>query len=151
MTSQLKPKPTARWQAKLLLLSLLSGATAVAAPSKGLKVAEALGHRHHGWVKAAPDIDAFPVNGDGTVSVIVQFKKGADHGAAFALSARLKRHLNIVNAEAVDVPFWLLDRLLQHPQVAYVTPNRRNTAKWNDAPPPVTAVEARQHYHVDRT
>src|SRR5215470_16571914 len=146
-----KPKPTVRWQVGLLLLSLLSGVTAVAAPKQAFKVADAIGHGHKGWSKAGPDLDAFPVNDDGTVSVIVQFKKGADHGAAFALSARLQRHLNIVNAEAVDVPFWLLDELLQHPQVAYVTPNRRSRAKWDDAPPPVNATDARQNYLVDGT
>src|SRR5262249_37330829 len=148
---QLKPRSTARWQAGLLLLSLLSGATVVAAPNAAFKVADAIGHGHQGWSTAGPDLDAFPVNADGTVSVIVQFKKGADHGAAFALSAQLKRHLNLVNAEAVDVPFWLLDEILQHPQVAYVTPNRQNKAKWNDAPPPVNAVDARQNYLVDGT
>src|SRR5215469_458621 len=151
MKPQIKPARSARWQAKWLVLSLLSGATALAAPNNSLKVADAVGHGHQGWSKAAPDIDAFPVNSDGTVSVIVQFSKGADHGPAVALSARLNRHLNIVNAEAVDVPVWLLDRLLQQPQVAYVTPNRRNQAKWDDAPPPVNAVEARQNYSVDGT
>jgi len=149
MKAQVRPERTAGWQAGLLALSLLSSAMAVAAPNHALKVADALGHTHRGWSKAAPDIDAFPVNPDGTVSVIVQFNKGEDHGVGLALAKRVKRHLNIVNAEALDIPVGLLEQLVRHPQIAYVTPNRRNTAKWDDAAPAVNAPSARQNYGVD--
>lgn len=110
MESQVKPERAARSRLSLLVLSLLSSAIALAAPAKPAKVADALGHRHQGWLKAAPDIDAFPVSPDGTVPVIIQFKRAADHSAVFELATRLKRHLAIVNGEAPISQFgpWMI-------------------------------------------
>jgi len=101
--------------------------------------------------KASPDIDNFPVNPDGTVSVIIQFNPGATHGNALKFAARLHRHLGVVNGEAVDIPVKILDKLLAHPDVAYVTPDRKNKPMWDNAPPPVNAPQARSSYGVDGT
>jgi serine protease AprX len=108
------------------------------------------GKSKHG-PKSAPDIDNFPVNADGTVSVIIQFRAGADHGNAMKFAKRLTKHLGLVNGEAVDIPVKLLDQLLERPEVAYVTPDRKNKPAWDDAPQPVNDAIARQNYGVDGT
>jgi serine protease AprX len=91
------------------------------------------------------------VNVDGTVSVIIQFRAGTDHGNAMKFAKRLKKHLGVVNGEAVDIPVKLLDQLLERPEVAYVTPDRKNKPAWDDAPQPVNDGIARQNYGVDGT
>ncbi|MBV9437352.1 MAG: hypothetical protein JOZ44_14940, partial [Acidobacteria bacterium] len=72
--------PARAWRVCVLTLSLLlSAVMAVAVPNKnsGPKVGDVLGHHHKGWAHTAPDIDDFPVNADGTVDVLVQFKSDA--------------------------------------------------------------------------
>jgi len=143
MKPQTKSKGAARfWRlhliAAMLLLTFVSTAFAVSGKGK------------HG-PKAAPDIDNFPVNPDGTVSVIVQFNPGTNHGNAMKFAKRLTKHLGLVNGEAVDIPVTLLDQLLKHPDVAYVTPDRKNKSAWDDAPQPVNDQIARQTFGVDGT
>ena len=130
---------TRAWRGYLPVLLMLLTLVSTALAGNGSK---------HG-PKAAPDIDKFPVNPDGTVSVIIQFNPGAVHGNALKFASRLHRHLNVVNGEAVDIPVKVLDKLLQHPDVAYVTPDRKNKPMWDDAPPPVNAPQARQSFGVD--
>ena len=101
--------------------------------------------------KAAPDIDKFPVNPDGTVSVIIQFQPGAEHGNALKFAKHLNKHLGLVNGEAVDIPVKLLEQLLNRSEVFYVTPDRKTKSAWDDAPQPVNDQIARQNYGVDGT
>ena len=127
-----------------VLLMLLTFASATS--SSAAKVS------NHG-PKAAPDIDNFPVKPDGTLSVIIQFNKNGPHSVAGPVSKylRVRRNLGLINGQAVDIPVKLLDEILQHPEIAYVSPDRPNKAMWDDAPPPVNAPVARQNYGVEGT
>jgi len=122
--------------ALLMLLTLAS--TAFASGSK------------HGF-KAAPDIDNFPVNPDGTVSVIIQLSPGTPPGQVKKFARSINRNLNGIGAVAANVPLAVLDKLLANGWVEYVSPDRPNKPMWDYAPPPVNAWYARKNYGVDGT
>lgn len=110
----------------------------------------ALASSKHG-PKAAPDIDNFPVNPDGTVSVIVQLSPGTPPGQVKNFARKINRNLSTINAVAANVSVSQLDTLLANKWVLYVSPDRPNKPMWDDAPPPVNAPVARQNYGVDGT
>jgi len=86
---------------------------------------------------AAPDLDNFPVNADGTVSVIIQLSPGTPPGQVKNFARKINQNLSGINAVAANVPVDTLEKLLSHDWVKYVSPDRRNKATWDDAPQPV--------------
>jgi serine protease AprX len=100
---------------------------------------------------AAPDLDNFPVNPDGTVSVIIQLSPGTPPGQVKNFARKINQNLSGINAVAANVPVDTLEKLLSHDWVKYVSPDRRNKATWDDAPQPVNDPIARQNYGVDGT
>ena len=122
----------------MLLLTFVSTAFAVSGKGK------------HG-PKAAPDIDSFPVNPDGTVSVIVQLSPGTPPGQVRKLARLINRNLSGINAVAANVDVGNLDKLLSISWVTYVSPDRANKSAWDDAPQAVNDSIARQNWGVDRT
>jgi serine protease AprX len=106
------------------------------------------------YKKIAADLSNFTVNADGTVNVIIQFKdtpqmyhfrEMAAHGG------RLKFDLYHIQGAAYRIPVGMLAWLEQHPFVAYVTPDRKNTTAFDDAIPPVMGDLARQQFGMDGT
>ena len=124
--------------AAMLLLTFVSTAFAVPGKSK------------HG-PKAAPDIDNFPVNPDGTVSVIVQLSPGTPPGQVKKFARLIKQNLNGISAVAANVSVGDLDSLLSNKWVMYVSPDRPNKSAWDDFPQPVNDATARQSWGVDGT
>lgn len=122
----------------ILLMLLTLASTALASGSK------------HG-PKAAPDLDNFPVNPDGTVSVVVQLSPGTPPGQVKKFARSINQNLNRISAVAANVPVAELDQLLSHNWVTYVSPDRPNKPMWDDAPPAVNASVARLNYGVDGT
>jgi serine protease AprX len=98
---------------------------------------------------AAPDLDNFPVNPDGTVSVIIQLSPGTPPGQVKNFARKINQNLSGINAVAANVPVNELEKLLSHDWVKYVSPDRPNKATWDDAPEPVNDPIARQSYGVD--
>src|SRR5580765_4493674 len=114
-----------------------------------------------GHNKMAADLADFPLNADGTVSVIIQFNQTpkAQHFADMATrGGRLKFSLDRINGAAYRIPVRMLAWLQNHPDVAYVSPDRPNqVASSDDNPgpdddiPAVTVDIARQQYGIDGT
>ena len=122
----------------VLLMLVALGSTALASGSK------------YG-PNAAPDLDNFPVNADGTVSVVIQLSPGTPPGQVKKFARSINQNLTTINAVAANVPLTELSDLLKHGWVKYVSPDRPNKPMWDDAPPPVNAPVARQNYGVDGT
>jgi serine protease AprX len=104
--------------------------------------------------KLAADLASFPLNSDGTVSVIIQFNQTptAQHFADLAArGGKLKFSLEHINGAAYRIPVSVLAWLENHPDVAYVSPDRLNKISADDDIPAVTADVARQQYAVDGT
>ena len=104
--------------------------------------------------KLAADLANFPLNSDGTVSVIIQFNQTptAQHFADLAArGGKLKFSLEHINGAAYRIPVSVLAWLENHPDVAYVSPDRLNKISADDDIPAVTADVARQQYAVDGT
>ncbi|HWG49756.1 MAG TPA: S8 family peptidase [Candidatus Acidoferrales bacterium] len=102
--------------------------------------------------KIAADLASYPVNPDGTVDVIIQFteKPQARHFEMMAShGARLKFALEHINGAAYRIPVKLLQFLENHPDVAYVSPDRVNKAAWDDEIPAVMDNVVRQQYTLD--
>ena len=107
------------------------------------------GHR-----KLAADLSNFPVNADGTVSVIIQFNQTpqARHFQMLAdRGGKLKFSLNRINGAAYRIPVKVLSFLENHPDVAYVTPDRPNKVASDDDIPAVMGDVAKQQYGLDGT
>ncbi|MCU1256585.1 MAG: hypothetical protein JWM83_2884 [Candidatus Angelobacter sp.] len=106
----------------------------------------------HGKVSA--DLTNFPLNADGTVSVIIQFNQTpkAQHFEALAeRGAKRKFKLDRINGAAYRIPVkWLL-WLENHPDVAYISPDRPNKVASDDVIPAVEGDIARQQYGLDGT
>jgi len=132
---------TRAWRGYLPILLMLLTLVSTALAGNGSK---------HG-PKAAPDIDNFPVNPDGTVSVIVQLSPGTPPGQVKNFAKKINQNLTTISAVAANVPLGALDKLLAHGWVTYVSPDRPNKPMWDDAAPPVNAGVARQNYGVDGT
>jgi serine protease AprX len=107
------------------------------------------------YKKIAADLANFTVNPDGTVNVIIQFKKDAPQMYRFremqAHGGRLKFDLYHIEGAAYRIPANMLAWLENHPYVAYVTPDRPNHPSWDDAAPAVMGTLARQQYGMDGT
>jgi serine protease AprX len=104
--------------------------------------------------KLSADLANFPLNSDGTVSVIIQFNKTptAQHFADLATrGGKLKFSLEHINGAAYRIPVSVLAWLENHPDVAYVSPDRINKISSDDDIPAVTGDVARQQFAVDGT
>jgi serine protease AprX len=108
----------------------------------------------NGHSKLSADLANFPLNADGTVSVIIQFNQApkAQHFADLAArGGKLKFSLEHINGAAYRVPVKVLVWLQNHPDVAYVSPDRPNKVASDDFIPAVEGDVARQQYGLDGT
>jgi serine protease AprX len=107
----------------------------------------------NGHSKLAADLANFPLNADGTVSVIIQFKQAPKAHASemAAQGGRLKFSFDHINGAAYRIPVRMLAWLENHPDVAYVSPDRPNKVASDDAIPAVEGDVARQQYGLDGT
>jgi serine protease AprX len=106
----------------------------------------------HPVSKIAADMASYPVNPDGTVDVIIQFteKPRARHFEMMAShGGKLKFAFEHLNGAAYRIPVKLLAFLENHPDVAYVSPDRVNKAAWDDEIPAVMDNVVRQQYVLD--
>jgi serine protease AprX len=104
--------------------------------------------------KLAVDLNNFPMNADGTLSVIIQFNQNpkAKHLAELeAQGGHVTFTLDQINAVAVRVPPSALEWLHGHPDVLYVSPDRPNKVAADDDIPAVMDDVARQQYGLDGT
>ena len=104
---------------RLLLLAtaavlILASATAGAQSNKA-----ANGHQ-----KFSADLTNFPLNADGTVNVIIQFKQTpkAHLAEMVAGGGKLKFSFDHINGAAYRIPVRLLAWLQNHPDVVYISP-----------------------------
>jgi len=96
------------------------------------KVHEVVGQLHGHNI--ASDIGDFPINPDGTVDVIIQFnqKFQAKHLAMMnGQGGKLKASLEQINGGAFRIPVVVLKFLENHPDIAYVTPDRPNAPAYD--------------------
>ncbi|HZS25842.1 MAG TPA: S8 family peptidase [Candidatus Angelobacter sp.] len=131
-----------KWLFHLLALALV------------LAVVPAAAHARSGHGKLSADLSNFPVNPDGTVNVIIQFNQTpkAQHFADLAArGGRMKFSLDRINAVAYRIPVKVLAWLQNHPDVAYVSPDRPNKVASDDDIPAVMDDVARQQYGLDGT
>jgi serine protease AprX len=103
--------------------------------------------------KIAADLANFPLNPDGTVNVIVQFKQTPKAHASEMASqgGKLKFSFDHINGAAYRIPVKMLVWLENHPDVAYVSPDRLNKVASDDDIPAVEGDVARQQYGLDGT
>jgi serine protease AprX len=103
--------------------------------------------------KLAVDLANFPLNADGTVSVIVQFKQTPKAHASemAAQGGKLKFSFDHINGAAYRIPVRMLAWLENRPDVAYVSPDRLNKVASDDDIPAVEGDVARQQYGLDGT
>ena len=103
--------------------------------------------------KLAADLANFPVNADGTVSVIIQFKQTPKAHATemAAQGGKLRFSFDHINGAAYRIPVRMLVWLQNHPDVAYVSPDRPNKVASDDDIPAVEGDVARQQYGLDGT
>ncbi|HEY2913807.1 MAG TPA: S8 family peptidase, partial [Candidatus Angelobacter sp.] len=103
--------------------------------------------------KLAADLANFPLNADGTVSVIIQFKQTPKAHASemAAQGGRLRFSFDHINGAAYRIPVRMLAWLEMHPDVAYVSPDRPNKVASDDDIPAVEGDVARQQYGLDGT
>jgi serine protease AprX len=107
----------------------------------------------NGHSKLAADLANFPLNADGTVSVIIQFKQAPKAHASemAAQGGKLKFSFDHINGAAYRIPVRMLAWLENHPDVAYVSPDRPNKVASDPAIPAVEGDVARQQYGLDGT
>lgn len=107
----------------------------------------------NGHAKLSADLANFPLNADGTVSVIIQFKQTpkAHFSDMAAQGGRLKLSLERINGAAYRIPVRTLAWLENHPDVVYVSPDRPNKVASDDDIPAVEGDVARQQYGLDGT
>lgn len=132
---------------RLLVAALLLLSTVAASADSDRKSRE----HHH---KIAADLANFPVNPDGTVDVIIQFKKTPQmvHFQEMAAhGGRLKFKLYHIQGAAYRIPVGMLVWLERHPFIAYVTPDRKNSPAFDEPIPAVMGDLARQQYGMDGT
>ena len=104
--------------------------------------------------KFAADFNGFPLNADGTVNVIIQFNQTpqAQHFADLASrGGRMRFSLERINGAAYQIPVKALAWPENHPDVAYVTPDRPTKVASDDDIPAVMGDVARQQYGLDGT
>jgi serine protease AprX len=139
-----------RWLFHLLALAVVVALVPAAGSAQGRqKLWSDQGQR-----KLSSDFQNFPRNFDGTVDVIIQFNQTpqARHFQMLAArGGRMKFSLDRINGAAYRVPVKVLQFLENHPDIAYVTPDRPNKVASDDAIPAVMGDVARQQYGLDGT
>jgi serine protease AprX len=133
----------------LALIFVVSATSAEAAGSRKLTSADF--PKSH---KFAADFDGFALNDDGTVSVIIQFNQTpqARHFEQLAQhGGKMKFSLERINGAAYRIPVKELAWLEQHPDVAYVSPDRPNKVASDEDIAAVEGDIARQQYGLDGT
>jgi serine protease AprX len=137
-----------RWLRFLLMavVAILVLVPVALSAQAGRKVSAANPHS-----KLSADLADFPLNADGTVSVIVQFKQTpkAHFSEMAAQGGRLKFSFDHINGAAYRIPVRMLVWLQNHPDVAYVSPDRPNKVASDDDIPAVEGDVARQQYGLD--
>ena len=90
---------------------------------------------------------------DGTVNVIIQFKQTPKAHASemAAQGGKLRFSFDHINGAAYRIPVRMLAWLENHPDVAYVSPDRPNKVASDDDIPAVEGDVARQQYGLDGT
>src|SRR5438105_5052546 len=84
-------------------------------------------------------------NGDRTVDVIVQFKRGKASGEAIqAGGGWVKQELPLVDGVVASLPTKALEILAKHPDVAFISPNRKVHSTMDYSNPTVGADIARR-------
>jgi serine protease AprX len=137
--------------AALILVSV----TAEAAGGRQFIAPDAPATRGH--QKMSADLTGFPLNADGTVSVIIQFNQTPQARHFDDMSAqggRLKFSLSRINGAAYRIPVRMLVWLQNHPDVAYVSPDRPNKVAANSPDEDIPAVMgdvAQQQYGLNGT
>ena len=136
---------------RFFLLAVVATLVLVPATLSAQVGSKASGANAHG--KVAADIADFPLNSDGTVNVIVQFKQTPKAHASemAAQGGRLKFSFDHINGAAYRIPVKMLVWLEKHPDVAYVSPDRPNKVASDDDIPAVEGDVARQQYGLDGT
>src|SRR5262249_25828154 len=122
---QNRVKRKTSWLARLLTAAMLLTLVPASTPAEG------------GNKKLAADLATFPVNSDGTVSVIIQFKETPQARHFEMMAARggkLRFSLERINGAAYRIPVKQLAWLEKHPDVAYVSPDRANQVASSGAP-----------------
>lgn len=106
-----------------------------------------------GHQKFSADLANFPLNADGTVNVIIQFKQTPKAHASemAAAGGRLKFSFDHINGAAYRIPVKMLAWLQNHPDVVYISPDRPNKVASDDDIAAVEGDDARQQYGVDGT
>jgi serine protease AprX len=144
--------PVWRWLSSLLALLCIVGLAAPGAFAAGNRKRVAdfaeFPKVHH---KFAPDLGNFPVNADDTVNVIIEFNKTpqAHHFEMMAArGGRLGFALKQINGASYRIPVKLLAWLENHPDIAYIAPDRPNKAA-DDEIPAVMGDVARQQFGFD--
>src|ERR1041385_3763834 len=107
----------------------------------------------NGHSKLSADLANFPLNADGTVDVIIQFKQTPKgHVSEMASQGgRLKFLFEHINGAAYRISVKELAWLEKHPDVAYVSPDRPTKVASDDDIPAVMGDVARQQYGLDGT
>ncbi len=111
-------------------------------------------HKGPSSQKFAVDLASFPLNDDGTTSIIIQYNQApkAKHLAELeAQGGHVTYTLDQINAVAVRVPLSALQWLKGHPDVVYVSPDRPNKVSSDDYVYAVLDDVARQQYGLDGT
>ena len=92
----------------------------------------------NGHSKFSADLANFPLNADGTVNVIIQFKQTPKAHASemAAQGGKLRFSFDHINGAAYRIPVKMLVWLENHPDVAYVSPDRPNKVASDDDIPP---------------
>ena len=126
-----------------------------------LALVPAVAHASGKHGKLSADLSNFPVNPDGTVNVIIQFNQTpkAQHFADLAArGGRMSFLFDRINGAAYRIPVKALVWLQNHPDVAYVTPDRPNQVAWSgngngpdDDIPAVMDDVASQQFGLDGT
>src|SRR5215469_2596222 len=130
------------WLLRLLLVSAI--VLLVTAPGFA-------GSAQHGR-KIAPDFTKLPANPNALIDVIIQFNQTpqARHFQFMAANGgKLKFKLMHIRGAAYRIPVKMLTFLENHPDIGYVSPDRRNKPAFDDAASAALADIARQQYGLD--
>src|SRR6201986_1124611 len=142
------------------LFALVLVFTLISVSSEAQKGRPTVSSSFHGKSqKLSADLANFPLNADGTVSVIIQFNQTpkAQHFADLAArGGKMKFSLEHINGAAYRIPVNVLAWLMNHPDVAYVSPDRPNKIQSDnsdkgDNVSAVTADVAKSQFAVDGT
>ena len=149
-------RPNRSWLFHLFFFAAILTLTSIAAQAEGPTTAPGPAKKPGRGPsrKLAVDLNSFPLNDDGTISVIIQFNEApkAKHLAELeAQGGHVTFTLDQINAVAVRVPLSALQWLNGHPDVLYVSPDRPNKVASDDDIPAVMDDVARQQYGLDGT